>query len=154
MNRNRRNRHSSGQCPVCGACLQVTKQELFEKLNLDEQKVTQEGLTEKDVKNAYKEAAKTHHPDKGGDPTLFQELNEAKEELLDIVREDLDLLDINPIGQALERQKAEDLAQPQPQKRLTRDQLKEVIKSIDNLRRAKRANPKDPCPHCEKRPTR
>ena len=85
-------------CPVCGTDMKVTKQELFEKLALDPDKIAKEGLTEKDVKEAYREQAKINHPDKGGDPDIFQEINEAKDELMDMVKEDLDPLDINPIG--------------------------------------------------------
>lgn len=151
----RRGRKKKGLCPVCGSNLQVTKQELFETLNIDEEKVKETGLTEKEVKEAYREAAKKNHPDKGGDPLLFKELTDAKEELMEMVKEELDPLNINPIGDALTRQAMEDFEEPlEKPKRISHDQLKEVLRSIKNLKQAKAMNPNMACPLCKKRPRR
>ena len=37
-----------------------------------------------EIKNAYRKLAKTHHPDKGGDKSKFQEIQTAYETLSDI----------------------------------------------------------------------
>ena len=33
--------------------------------------------SDKDLKNAFKNKAREHHPDKGGDPEKFKQINEA-----------------------------------------------------------------------------
>jgi len=42
-----------------------------------------ENATQEDIKKAFRELAKTHHPDKGGDEQRFKEINEAYETLSD-----------------------------------------------------------------------
>lgn len=149
---NRRGRKKKGLCPVCGTNLQVTKEELFETLNIEEEDIG-EGITDELIKKKYKEQARIHHPDKGGDPSLFQELTDAKEELMDMIDEDP--LNISPIGDALRRQADEMYEEPTAgPERVTLDQLKEVMKSIRNLKKAKAADPNMPCPLCKKRPKR
>ncbi len=39
--------------------------------------------TEEDIKKAFRKLSKTHHPDKGGDSSTFQEINEANSVLSD-----------------------------------------------------------------------
>ena len=39
-----------------------------------------------EIRTAYKQLAKEHHPDKGGDPEKFKELSEAHEVLSDDAR--------------------------------------------------------------------
>ncbi len=47
--------------------------------------------TEKDIKKSYYKLSFTHHPDKGGDETIFSEITEAYDILMDsILREEYD----------------------------------------------------------------
>ena len=39
--------------------------------------------SDKDLKNAFKNKAREHHPDKGGDPEKFKQVNEAYQNLSD-----------------------------------------------------------------------
>ena len=39
--------------------------------------------SEKDLKNAFKKKAMQYHPDKGGDPEKFKQINEAYQNLSD-----------------------------------------------------------------------
>ena len=39
--------------------------------------------SDKDLKNAFKNKAREHHPDKGGDPEKFKQINEAYQNLSD-----------------------------------------------------------------------
>jgi len=43
----------------------------------------EENATQDDIKRAWREAAKKHHPDRGGDPSLFQKLQSSYECLSD-----------------------------------------------------------------------
>ena len=45
-----------------------------------------EHSTQDQVKAAWKEAARRHHPDRGGDPSIFSELSEAHDCLSDAKR--------------------------------------------------------------------
>ena len=40
--------------------------------------------SQEEIKKAYRKLAMTHHPDRGGNPTEFQKLNDAYEVLSDI----------------------------------------------------------------------
>ena len=125
-----------GRCPICGANLETSKEELFEQLGLPTESRTT--ATEQDIKKAFREKVKTAHPDKGGDPEEFAELNEAKERLIDIVKED-------------DTTSNDEVEEVKP-KILTKEQFVEVVKAIQNLKRARAAAPLSPCPYCKRRP--
>ena len=48
--------------------------------------------SDKDLKNAFKNKAREHHPDKGGDPEKFKQINEAYQNLSDPQKRQLFIL--------------------------------------------------------------
>jgi hypothetical protein len=129
----KKHRRQSGKCVVCGKDLALSKDELLKKLGLEE--ATE--ITEEEVKTAYKNQARTHHPDKGGDPEKFQEINDAKEELLEILEEE-GPLSIKPLQEVME----EEVPTFTPQEL---HNLRQVVRQMQ----AKKG-PLDPCPVCKK----
>lgn len=98
----------AGRCPVCGKGLAKSKKELLDKLGFDTTQKLE--LSEKDIKDAFREKAKTCHPDKpNGSPNEFQEIKDAKEELLEMLRDEgsipNDPLDIKPLEDIMTSQK-------------------------------------------------
>jgi molecular chaperone DnaJ len=55
----------------------MSKKDYYEVLGL------KKGASDKEIKKAFRNLAKEHHPDKGGDDSAFKELNEAYEVLKD-----------------------------------------------------------------------
>jgi len=55
----------------------MSKRDFYEVLGVER------GASVDDIKKAYRKAAMKHHPDKGGDPEKFKELNEAYQVLSD-----------------------------------------------------------------------
>lgn len=135
----------SKKCPVCLQPISRTKQELLDLFNIDQKLSNQ--LTEKQVKKSYHEKAKQTHPDKGGSEQEFFELTQAKEELLKMI-EPTDNLNINPIGNAINRQAKENY-NSSTQKQ-TRQQFIQTLKTISNLRKENARNPLAACPLCKR----
>lgn len=77
-----------------------------------------------DIKKAYKKLAMQHHPDRGGDQTTFQQINEAYETLRDPAkrkRYDSPQSKINMNSQNFEDVFSEFFGQRRPQQRRNRD---------------------------------
>ena len=127
------------KCPVCGQNMIANKEELYEKLGIEEENHEDEPLTAYDIKNYFKEAAKLHHPDRGGDPNSFNELREAKEQLLDMVDKDL-----------LEGASTSPPPEEPPPPVMTKQQFIEVVKAVQRLRQSYNETGKKTCPYCKR----
>lgn len=151
----KRHKKDAGKCPVCNVNLAKSREELFKKLNLDEDEVTKNGLSESDIRKAFREQALQQHPDKGGDPETFQELNEAKEELLDIINDEADPLGINTgESESLFEDESGDRVE-KVQRVDTRSQsekFEDGLRALQKLRNIKRKHPNSACPYCKKKP--
>lgn len=74
------------RCPVCEKDTSEYKDQLMDTLGLDKNPTEQ--ITEEEIKKAFKDKAKTLHPDKGGSEEDFQEVKDAKEELINMLNND------------------------------------------------------------------
>ena len=133
-------RRKAGKCPICQRDLAKSKIELFEILGLDIQEIIEQGLTIRDIKKAYKEKAFEAHPDTGGSTQEFQMLIEAKEELVELIEEELDPLGLKKIDQSSKP------IEPSAQ------DIHVAMQAINNIRKC--YNPNDACPYCKRRPKR
>jgi len=127
-------RKKDKRCPVCGESLAKTKQELFEKLGLQEDCI----VNEKTIKKAFKEKSLEAHPDRGGTNEGFQELVDAKQELTEIFKEELD-----PLG--LKQEEKQEDTTP------NRVDFKIVMESLRNLRIAYESSINLACPYCKRK---
>jgi len=128
---NRSRKKHSGRCPICGKGLYKTKEALLKKLGIEKEDIDGDVLTSEDVKKQYRELVKQFHPDKpGSDPEKFQEIREAKEELLEILATDGDIdLEKKPIP--------------------TQEDLTKARQAIHNLRQVNKTC--SSCPYCHQK---
>jgi DNA repair exonuclease SbcCD ATPase subunit len=145
----KRFKRESGHCPICSKGLAKSKKELLDTLGFD---TTQQlELTEKDIKDAFKVKAREHHPDKpSGNPEMFQEIKDAKEELLEILREEgiipTDPLSIDPLGSVMSQPKTmQDIIQETP----SPTQIHHIKETIQRIRATRSAG--GPCPYCKQK---
>lgn len=117
------------RCPVCEKQPTSLKEEYAKTLGLEDQI---EELTVEEVKRAFREEVKAHHPDKGGSEEKFREIQEAKEELIDMIENPNDIL--------LEEQ----AARPP-----TFSEYQNFKHALRNLRAM--LKPNKPCPYCKRK---
>jgi len=145
----KRFKRESGQCPICGKGLAKSKKELLDTLGFDTTQKLE--LTEKDIKDAFKAKAREHHPDKpSGNPKAFQEIKDAKEELLEILREEgsipTDPLSISPLESAMSQPKTmEDIIKETP----SPTQIHHIRETVQRIRATR--SPNGPCPYCKQK---
>ena len=140
MNQYKKYKKKAGKCPICGQDLAKSKQELFDTLGLDIASVIENGLSLQEVKKAYKEKAKEVHPDHGGSAQEFQDLSNAKEELVELIEEELDPLGLRKIEES-----------SKPVQPTTKD-IHVAMEAIKNIRKCYNSN--QPCPYCKRKPKR
>jgi glutaredoxin len=74
---------NSKRCPICNKLLENIKEKMFEMLELD----INQDTTAYEIKKKFKELARIHHPDIGGSTEKFQQLNCAKDYLLEELKD-------------------------------------------------------------------
>lgn len=167
----KKHKKKAGRCPLCQKELKMPKEDLLKLLEL----ASDAGLiTKQMIKDRYKELSKIYHPDKPtGDAEKFQEISEAKEELLDLLSEE-DFFNIDPIEQVFSTQQATTATsapnsktsqsstssastekstsysdqQPPESRNYNYDQYQQIKQTILNLK--KQMRPGIPCPYCKK----
>lgn len=134
-------RKQAGKCPICLKDLAPIKDDLLKTLGLDKPTENNEPITEDDIKQAFKNLAKQHHPDKQtGDAEKFQEIRAAKDELLEMIEEDP--LSIRPIGETMQEA-------PTPPPQIDIVQMYHMKQAINRIRATQKIG--HPCSYCHQR---
>jgi len=120
------------RCPVCQKDILQHKEELIDTLGLD--KTAREDITEEEIKKAFKEKARSAHPDRGGTTEEFQELKEAKDDLLNMINH---------------TSKVEQPKEPRESTTPTFKEHQDFKSALRNLRTQLR--PGTPCTYCKRK---
>lgn len=133
---------NDSRCPVCSKDYHSNKRKLLESLGLDPNL----DPSEKEINQAFREKSKVVHPDKPtGSTSLFEELLDTKEELLEMIGAKKPLEE--PTIAHQERiEVAEESNEPF---KFTFKEKQRLKKSLRNLRLGLKRG--SPCPFCKQR---